>query len=132
MREVIRRRYSRVKRDGLTPPDLIIMDGGQGQVNVAKDVLRNELNLSIPVAGLQKNDKHQTNELLFGDPLQVIDLPRQSEEFFLLHRIQDEVHRFAITFHRQVRSKIVSAPNLMAWRALDLSANKNFSNTSSL
>ena len=105
MREVIRRRYSRVKRDGLTPPDLIIMDGGQGQVNVAKDVLRKELNLSIPVAGLQKNDKHQTNELLFGDPLQVIDLPRQSEEFFLLHRIQDEVHRFAITFHRQVRSK---------------------------
>ena len=105
MREVIRRRYSRVKRDGLTLPDLIIMDGGQGQVNVAKDVLRNELNLSIPVAGLQKNDKHQTNELLFGDPLQVIDLPRQSEEFFLLHRIQDEVHRFAITFHRQVRSK---------------------------
>ena len=88
MREVIRRRYSRVKRDGLTPPDLIIMDGGQGQVNVAKDVLRNELNLSIPVAGLQKNDKHQTNELLFGDPLQVIELPRQSEEFFLLHRIQ--------------------------------------------
>ena len=64
-----------------------------------------ELNLSIPVAGLQKNDKHQTNELLFGDPLRVIDLPRQSEEFFLLHRIQDEVHRFAITFHRQVRSK---------------------------
>ena len=105
MREVIRRRYSRVKRDGLTPPDLIIMDGGQGQVNVAKDVLRKELNLSIPVAGLQKNDKHQTNELLFGDPLEVIDLPRQSEEFFLLHRIQDEVHRFAITFHRQVRSK---------------------------
>ena len=81
------------------------MDGGQGQVNVAKDVLRNELNLSIPVAGLQKNDKHQTNELLFGDPLRVIDLPRQSEEFFLLHRIQDEVHRFAITFHRQLRSK---------------------------
>ena len=105
MREVIRRRYSRVKRDGLTPPDLIIMDGGQGQVNVAKDVLRKELNLSIPVAGLQKNDKHQTNELLFGDPLRDIDLPRQSEEFFLLHRIQDEVHRFAITFHRQVRSK---------------------------
>ena len=105
MREVIRRRYSRVKRDGLTLPDLIIMDGGQGQVNVAKDVLRKELNLSIPVAGLQKNDKHQTNELLFGDPLQVIDLPRQSEEFFLLHRIQDEVHRFAITFHRDKRSK---------------------------
>lgn len=105
MREVIRRRYSRVKRDGLVPPDLIIIDGGQGQVNIAKDVLKNELNLLIPVAGLQKNDRHQTHELLFGEPLQVIDLPRNSQEFFLLHRIQDEVHRFAITFHRQVRSK---------------------------
>ncbi|MBM7636965.1 excinuclease ABC subunit UvrC [Streptococcus saliviloxodontae] len=105
MREVIRRRYSRVKRDGLVTPDLIIIDGGQGQVNIAKDVLKNELNMVIPVAGLQKNDKHQTHELLFGDPLEVIDLPRNSQEFFLLHRIQDEVHRFAITFHRQVRSK---------------------------
>lgn len=105
MREVIRRRYSRVKRDGLVPPDLIIIDGGQGQVNIAKDVLKNELNLVIPVAGLQKNDKHQTHELLFGDPLDVVALPRNSQEFFLLHRIQDEVHRFAITFHRQVRSK---------------------------
>ncbi|MGT2682084.1 excinuclease ABC subunit UvrC [Streptococcus porci] len=105
MREVIRRRYGRVKRDGLVLPDLIIIDGGQGQVNVAKDVLKNELNLDVPVAGLQKNDRHQTHELLFGEPLQVIDLPRNSQEFFLLHRIQDEVHRFAITFHRQVRSK---------------------------
>lgn len=105
MREVIRRRYSRVKRDGLVPPDLIIIDGGQGQVNIAKDVLKNELNMVIPVAGLQKNDKHQTHELLFGEPLETIDLPRNSQEFFLLHRIQDEVHRFAITFHRQVRSK---------------------------
>ena len=105
MREVIRRRYSRVMRDGLTPPDLIVIDGGQGQVNIAKQVIQEELGLDIPIAGLQKNDKHQTHELLFGDPLRVIDLPRQSEEFFLLHRIQDEVHRFAITFHRQVRSK---------------------------
>lgn len=105
MREVIRRRYSRVKREELTPPDLIIIDGGQGQVNVAKDVIEKELGLSIPVAGLQKNDRHQTQELLFGDPLQVVDLPRNSQEFFLLHRIQDEVHRFAITFHRQLRSK---------------------------
>lgn len=105
MREVIRRRYSRVKRDNLPMPDLIIIDGGQGQVNVAKEVLYQELGLNIPVAGLQKNDKHQTQELLFGEPLEVIDLPRNSEEFFLLHRIQDEVHRFAITFHRQVRSK---------------------------
>lgn len=105
MREVIRRRYSRVKREELTPPDLIIIDGGQGQVNVAKDVIEKELGLSIPVAGLQKNDRHQTQELLFGDPLQVVNLPRNSQEFFLLHRIQDEVHRFAITFHRQLRSK---------------------------
>ena len=105
MREVIYRRYSRVLKDGLTPPDLIIIDGGQGQVNVAREVIEQRLGLDIPIAGLQKNDKHQTHELLFGDPLQVIDLPRNSEEFFLLHRIQDEVHRFAITFHRQLRSK---------------------------
>lgn len=105
MREVIRRRYSRVIRDGLVPPDLIIIDGGQGQVNIAKSVIQEELGLDIPVAGLQKNDKHQTHELLFGEPLEAIDLPRNSQEFFLLHRIQDEVHRFAITFHRQLRSK---------------------------
>ena len=105
MREVIRRRYSRVMRDGLTPPDLIVIDGGQGQVNVAKQVIQEELGLDIPIAGLQKNDKHQTHELLFGDPLQVIELSRTSQEFFLLQRIQDEVHRFAITFHRQLRSK---------------------------
>ena len=105
MREVIYRRYSRVMKDGLTPPDLIIIDGGQGQVNVARDVIENKLGLNIPIAGLQKNDKHQTHELLFGDPLEVVKLPRNSEEFFLLQRIQDEVHRFAITFHRQLRSK---------------------------
>ena len=105
MREVIRRRYSRVMRDGLTPPDLIVIDGGQGQVNVAKQVIQEELGLDIPIAGLQKNDKHQTHELLFGDPLQIIELSRTSQEFFLLQRIQDEVHRFAITFHRQLRSK---------------------------
>ena len=105
MREVIRRRYSRVMRDGLTPPDLIVIDGGQGQVNIAKQVIQEELGLDIPIAGLQKNDKHQTHELLFGDPLQVIELSRTSQEFFLLQRIQDEVHRFAITFHRELRSK---------------------------
>ena len=105
MREVIRRGYSRVMRDGLTPPDLIVIDGGQGQVNIAKQVIQDELGLDIPIAGLQKNDKHQTHELLFGDPLQVIELSRTSQEFFLLQRIQDEVHRFAITFHRQLRSK---------------------------
>ena len=105
MREVIRRRYSRVMRDGLTPPDLIVIDGGQGQVNIAKQAIQDELGLDIPIAGPQKNDKHQTHELLFGDPLQVIELSRTSQEFFLLQRIQDEVHRFAITFHRQLRSK---------------------------
>ena len=105
MREVIRRRYGRVQRDGLTPPDLIVIDGGQGQVNIAKQVIQEELGLDIPIAGLQKNDKHQTHELLFGDPLEVVELSRNSQEFFLLQRIQDEVHRFAITFHRQLRSK---------------------------
>lgn len=105
MREVIYRRYSRVLKDGLTPPDLIIIDGGQGQVNAAREIIVDKLGLDIPIAGLQKNDKHQTHELLFGNPLKVIPLQRQSEEFFLLQRIQDEVHRFAITFHRQVRSK---------------------------
>ena len=105
MREVIRRRYGRVQREGLTPPDLIVIDGGQGQVNIAKQVIQEELGLDIPIAGLQKNDKHQTHELLFGDPLEVVELSRDSQEFFLLQRIQDEVHRFAITFHRQLRSK---------------------------
>lgn len=105
MREVIYRRYSRVLKDGLTPPDLIIIDGGQGQVNVAREVIEDKLGLDIPIAGLQKNDKHQTHELLFGNPLKVVPLPRQSEEFFLFQRIQDEVHRFAITFHRQLRGK---------------------------
>jgi len=99
------RRYSRALREGTALPDLIAMDGGAGQVNIAKQVLR-ELGLSkIPVAGMQKNDKHQTSELLFGDPLEVVPLSRQSQEFFLLTRIQDEVHRFAITFHRQLRGK---------------------------
>ena len=105
MREVIRRRYGRVQREALTPPDLIVIDGGQGQVNIAKQVIQEELGLDIPIAGLQKNDKHQTHELLFGDPLEVVGLSRNSQEFFLLQRIQDEVHRFAITFHRQLRSK---------------------------
>ncbi len=105
MREVIRRRYGRVQRDGLTLPDLIVIDGGQGQVNIAKQVIQEELGLDIPIAGLQKNDKHQTHELLFGEPLEVVELSRNSQEFFLLQRIQDEVHRFAITFHRQLRSK---------------------------
>ncbi|MDT2809967.1 excinuclease ABC subunit UvrC [Enterococcus asini] len=105
MREVIYRRYSRVLKEGLAFPDLIVIDGGKGQVDVARDVLENQLGLDIPIAGLAKNDKHKTSELLFGPELAVIDLERNSPEFFLLQRIQDEVHRFAITFHRQLRSK---------------------------
>ena len=105
MREVIYRRYSRVLKEGLPFPDLILIDGGQGQVDVAKDVLANQLGVDIPVAGLAKNDKHKTSELLFGPDLEVVPLERNSQEFFLLQRIQDEVHRFAITFHRQLRSK---------------------------
>ncbi|MCJ1968662.1 excinuclease ABC subunit UvrC [Pseudolactococcus carnosus] len=104
MREVILRRYSRAIKEASVLPDLIIMDGGVGQINAAKGVL-DDLGLDIPIAGLAKNDKHQTQELLFGDPLEIVPLSRQSQEFFLLQRIQDEVHRFAITFHRQVRSK---------------------------
>ncbi|WP_277904030.1 excinuclease ABC subunit UvrC [Enterococcus lactis] len=105
MREVIYRRYSRVIREGLPLPDLILIDGGKGQVDVAKDVLENQLGIDIPIAGMAKNDKHKTNELLFGTDLAVVSLERNSPEFFLLQRVQDEVHRFAITFHRQLRSK---------------------------
>ena len=105
MREVIYRRYSRVIREGLPLPDLILIDGGKGQVDVAKDVLENQLGIDIPIAGMAKNDKHKTNELLFGTDLAVVPLERNSPEFFLLQRVQDEVHRFAITFHRQLRSK---------------------------
>ncbi|HAQ5979430.1 TPA: excinuclease ABC subunit UvrC [Enterococcus faecium] len=105
MREVIYRRYSLVIREGLPLPDLILIDGGKGQVDVAKDVLENQLGIDIPIAGMAKNDKHKTNELLFGTDLAVVPLERNSPEFFLLQRVQDEVHRFAITFHRQLRSK---------------------------
>ena len=105
MREVIYRRYSRVLKENLPFPDLIVIDGGKGQVDAAKDVLDNQLGLDIPIAGLAKDDKHKTSELLFGPDLARIPLERNSQEFFLLQRIQDEVHRFAITFHRQLRSK---------------------------
>lgn len=112
MREVIYRRYSRVLKEGLPFPDLIVIDGGKGQVDAAKEVLENQLGLDIPIAGLAKNDQHKTSELLFGPNLEVIPLPRNSQEFFLLQRIQDEVHRFAITFHRQLRSKTSFASRL--------------------
>jgi excinuclease ABC subunit C len=105
MREVIRRRYQRVLKEGLPLPDLIVIDGGKGQVEAARDVLTNELNLSIPVAGLVKDEKHRTSDVIFGEPLEVVPLDRNSQEFYLLQRIQDEVHRFAISFHRQLRGK---------------------------
>lgn len=105
MREVMRRRYSRALKEQLPLPDLIIVDGGKGQIAVAEDVLQNELGLDVPVGGLVKDDKHRTSELLIGNPLEVIRLGYTSQEFYLLQRIQDEVHRFAITFHRQLRSK---------------------------
>lgn len=112
MKEVIYRRYSRVIKDNLPMPDLILIDGGKGQVHAAQDVLDNQLGLDIPIAGLAKNDQHKTSELLFGPDLEVIPLKRNSSEFFLLQRIQDEVHRFAITFHRSTRSKTSFASKL--------------------
>ena len=105
MREVTRRRYSRVLKENLPLPDLIIIDGGKGHVEAVRDVLENELGLDIPLAGLVKDEKHRTSQLLFGNPLEMVTLPRNSQEFYLLQRIQDEVHRFAITFHRQTRGK---------------------------
>lgn len=105
MREVVRRRYTRVLQEGLPLPDLIIIDGGKGQMEIAREVIEDELGLSIPIAGLAKDTKHQTASLLYGNPIEIIQLKRTSEAFYLLQRIQDEVHRFAITFHRQQRGK---------------------------
>lgn len=105
MREVVRRRYTRVLKEGLPLPDLIIVDGGKGQMSAALSVLEDELGLDIPLCGLAKDDRHKTSELLYGEPPEVIDLNRKSQEFYLIQRIQDEVHRFAITFHRQLRGK---------------------------
>lgn len=105
MREVVRRRYTRVLKEELPLPDLILIDGGKGHVEAVRDVLENELGLDIPISGLVKDEKHRTSQLLYGNPLQIIPLARNSQEFYLLQRIQDEVHRFAITFHRQLRGK---------------------------
>jgi excinuclease ABC subunit C len=104
MREVIRRRYTHVLLEGLNLPDLIIVDGGQGQINAAIDVLENELSLDIPVAGIVKDDKHRSAQLILGKAGERIELERNSQEFYLLQRIQDEVHRFAISFHRKLRT----------------------------
>ncbi len=105
MKEVVRRRYSRMLKENGPLPDLIIIDGGIAQIQASQDVLENELGLDIPVCSLTKDEKHKTSHLLIGDPPEAVYLPRNSQEFYLLQRIQDEVHRFAITFHRQLRGK---------------------------
>ena len=104
MREVIYRRYFRVLKDNLPRPDLIIVDGGIGQLNVAREVLQ-ELNLNIPSAGLKKDDKHNTNTLVGLNPIRTIEVDKRSNLFFLLTKMQDEVHNFTINYHRQIRSK---------------------------
>lgn len=105
MKEVVRRRYTRLMEENQRLPDLIITDGGKGQMEVVREVVEDELNLKIPIAGLAKNDRHRTNELLYGFPPVVVGMSTNSELFHVLTRIQDEVHRFAITFHRDKRSK---------------------------
>lgn len=105
MQEVVRRRYSRMMEEGATLPDLIITDGGLGQMSVVREVVEGELGLHIPIAGLAKDDRHRTNELLYGNPPKTIALKTDSELFHVLTRIQDEVHRYAIQFHRDKRSK---------------------------
>ena len=105
MQEVVRRRYSRMIEEETPLPDLIITDGGKGQMEVVREVVEDELHLEIPIAGLAKDDRHRTNELLYGFPPQTIALPPESELFKVLTQIQDEVHRYAITFHRDKRSK---------------------------
>ncbi|MFC5652410.1 excinuclease ABC subunit UvrC [Paenibacillus solisilvae] len=114
MREVIRRRYERVLKEGLQLPDIIVVDGGRGQISAALDVLENELGLFVPVCGLVKDAKHKTAQLMSGDPPEIIPLGRDSQEFYLLQRIQDEVHRFAISFHREQRGKSMVASQLDA------------------
>lgn len=105
MREVVRRRYLRLLKEELPLPDLIVIDGGKGQISAALSVLEDELGLSIPVCGLVKDEKHRTSQLMAGDPPSIVPLKRTSQEFYLLQRIQDEVHRFAISFHRNIRKK---------------------------
>ncbi|MFF2529527.1 excinuclease ABC subunit UvrC [Brevibacillus sp. NPDC058079] len=112
MREVVLRRYSRLLKENQPMPDLIVIDGGKGQISAAMDVLENELGLYIPVCGLAKDEKHRTAQLMYGDPPEPVNLRRDSYEFYLLQRIQDEVHRFVITFHRQSRTKTMLSSQL--------------------
>jgi len=105
MREIIRRRYVRLLKEKADMPDLIVVDGGKGQISAALDVLHNELNLELPVCGLAKDDRHRTSQLFMGEDPDPVPIDRAGQAFYLLQRMQDEVHRFAITFHRQTRSK---------------------------
>ena len=105
MKEVVRRRYSRAIQEESPLPDLIITDGGKGQMEVVREVIENELNLQIPIAGLAKDNRHRTSELIYGFPPMTIGVKQNTPLFHLLENIQDEVHRFAITFHRDKRSK---------------------------
>jgi excinuclease ABC subunit C len=105
MKEVVYRRYKRLIDEEQPLPDLIVADGGRGQMEVIRQAIQDELNLDIPIAGLAKNDKHRTNELLYGFPPRVVGMKDTSELFRVLTQLQDEVHRFAITFHRDKRSK---------------------------
>ncbi len=101
----MRRRYRRLLLEGARLPDLVLIDGGVGQLNAALEVIQDELGLSLPVGSLKKDDKHRTSQLLFGEGARLIELSPRSSAFYLLQRMQDEVHRFAITFHRSLRSK---------------------------
>ena len=105
MKEIVRRRYTRVINEEEALPDLIVADGGKGQMEVIREVIQDELHLDIPIAGLAKDNRHRTNELLYGFPPIVVGLKTDSELFHVLTQLQDEVHRFAITFHRNKRSK---------------------------
>lgn len=105
MKEVVHRRYTRLLEEQQPLPDLIVADGGKGQMEVIREVIQDELNLDIPIAGLAKDDRHRTNELLYGFPPRTVQLKTDSELFHVLTRLQDDVHRFAITFHREKRSK---------------------------
>ncbi len=105
MKEVVRRRYTRLIEEGSPLPDLIITDGGKGQMEVVREVIEDELHLRIPIAGLAKDRRHRTSELLYGFPPLTIGIKQSTPLFHLLENIQDEVHRFAITFHRDKRSK---------------------------
>ncbi len=118
MKEVVRRRYIRLQEEGKDLPDLIITDGGRGQMEVVRQVVEDELQLSIPIAGLAKDDRHRTNELLFGFPPQVVGMKTDSALFRLLTQIQDEVHRYAIAFHREKRSKHQIASELDAIKGI--------------